>query len=128
MRVNVVTLFPELFTTFAETSFVKKAIAGAQLTLVLEPLRVHGLGKHRSVDDTPYGGGAGMVLRVDCVAAAIDAAEAGVRTHRVLLTPQGKRFVQPMAKSLVAREAVTLVCGRYEGFDERVRSLVDEEI
>jgi tRNA (guanine37-N1)-methyltransferase len=128
MRVNVVTLFPELFTPFAETSFVKKAIIGGQLTLVLEPLRAHGLGKHRSVDDTPYGGGAGMVLRVDCVASAIDAAEAGARTHRVLLTPQGKRFVQPMAKALVAREAVTLICGRYEGFDERVRSLVDEEI
>src|ERR1700742_296106 len=109
MRVNVVTLFPELFTTFAETSFVKKAIAGAQLTLVLEALRAHGLGKHRSVDDTPYGGGAGMVLRVDCVAAAIEAVEAGARSHRVLLTPQGKRFVQPLAESLVTRETVTLV-------------------
>jgi tRNA (guanine37-N1)-methyltransferase len=128
MRVNVITLFPELFTQFAETSFVKKAIVGEQLALVLHPLRTHGLGKHRSVDDTPYGGGAGMVLRVDCVAAAIDAVEAGVRTHRVLLTPQGKRFVQPMAKALASRDAVTLICGRYEGFDERVRSLVDEEI
>lgn len=128
MRINVVTLFPELFTPFAETSFVKKAIAVGQLALVLEHLRAHGLGKHRSVDDTPYGGGAGMVLRVDCVAAAIDGAEGGVRTHRVLLTPQGKRFVQPMAKALVAHEGVTLICGRYEGFDDRVRSLVDEEI
>ena len=128
MRVNIVTLFPELFTTFAETSFVKKAIVTGQLALVLEPLRDHGLGKHRSVDDTPYGGGAGMVLRVDCVAAAIDAVEGGTRSHRVLLTPQGKRFVQPLAKGLAAREAVTLICGRYEGFDERVRSLVDEEI
>src|SRR5947209_2762352 len=118
MRVNVVTLFPELFAPFAETSFVKKAIAGGQLSLVLEPLREHGHGKHRSVDDTPYGGGAGMVLRVDCVASAIDAVEAGVRTHRVLLTPQGKRFVQPLAASLTMRDAVTLICGRYEGFDE----------
>ena len=128
MRVNVVTLFPELFTTFSETSFVKKAIVTGELALALEPLRQHGLGKHRSVDDTPYGGGAGMVLRVDCVAAAIEAAEAGTRSHRVLMTPQGRRFVQPMAQELVAQNAVTLVCGRYEGFDERVRSLVDEEI
>ncbi|HVW28507.1 MAG TPA: tRNA (guanosine(37)-N1)-methyltransferase TrmD [Polyangiaceae bacterium] len=128
MRVNVVTLFPELFTTFSETSFVNRAIVGGKLVLVLEPLREHGLGKHRSVDDTPYGGGAGMVLRVDCVAAAIDAVEAGTRTHRVLMTPQGQRFVQPMAKALTEREAVTLICGRYEGFDERVRSLVDQEI
>jgi tRNA (guanine37-N1)-methyltransferase len=128
MRVNVVTLFPELFATFAETSFVKKAIVGGQLALVLEPLRAHGLGRHRSVDDTPYGGGAGMVLRVDCVAAAVEAVEAGARSHRVLLTPQGRRFAQPLAKSLVMHGSVTLICGRYEGFDERVRSLVDEEI
>ncbi|HEX4336533.1 MAG TPA: tRNA (guanosine(37)-N1)-methyltransferase TrmD [Polyangiaceae bacterium] len=128
MHVNVITLFPELFTTFSETSFVKKAIVTGALTLKLEPLREHGLGKHRSVDDTPYGGGAGMVLRVDCVAAAIESAEAGTRSHRVLLTPQGRRFVQPMARELVERAAVTLVCGRYEGFDERVRALVDEEI
>jgi len=129
MQVNVVTLFPELFTVFSETSFVKKAIVTEKLALRLEPLREHGLGKHKSVDDTPYGGGAGMVLRVDCVASAIEAIEASAgRAHRVLLTPQGKRFVQPMASELVSRESVTLICGRYEGFDERVRSLVDEEI
>jgi tRNA (guanine37-N1)-methyltransferase len=128
MQVNVVTLFPELFTVFSETSFVKKAISTEKLALRLEPLREHGLGKHKSVDDTPYGGGAGMVLRVDCVASALEALEATGRAHRVLLTPQGKRFVQPMASELVSRGTVTLVCGRYEGFDERVRSLVDEEI
>jgi tRNA (guanine37-N1)-methyltransferase len=128
MRVVVVTLFPELFGVFAETSFVKKAITTGQLVLAFEPLRAHGLGKHRSVDDTPYGGGAGMVLRVDCVAAAIETAEAGERSHRVLMTPQGRPFTQHAARELTARSAVTLVCGRYEGFDERVRGLVDEEI
>jgi tRNA (guanine37-N1)-methyltransferase len=129
MHVNVVTLFPELFGVFSETSFVKKAITTGELVLRLEQLREHGLGKHRSVDDTPYGGGAGMVLRVDCIAAALESAEAASgRTHRVLMTPQGTRFVQPMAKALVARGSLTLVCGRYEGFDERVRTLVDEEI
>jgi tRNA-(guanine-N1)-methyltransferase len=65
MQVNVVTLFPELFTVFSETSFVKKAIVTDKLALRLEPLREHGLGKHKRVDDDPYGGGAGMVLRVD---------------------------------------------------------------
>jgi tRNA (guanine37-N1)-methyltransferase len=129
MQVNVVTQFPELFTVFSETSFVKKAIVTEKLALRLEPLREHGLGKHKSVDDTPYGGGAGLVLRVDCVASALEALEVSTgRAHRVLLTPQGKRFVQPMASELVSRGTVTLVCGRYEGFDERVRSLVDEEI
>lgn len=129
MRVHVVTLFPELFTPFVETSFVKKAIQSGALDLRFEPLRAHGLGKHRSVDDTPYGGGAGMVLRVDCVVSAIEAAESATgRSHRVLLTPQGERFRQSMVLPLVARPATTLVCGRYEGFDERVRAFVDQEI
>jgi tRNA (guanine37-N1)-methyltransferase len=129
MRVQIVTLFPELFGPFLETSFVKKAISAGALDVKFELLRRHGLGKHLAVDDTPYGGGAGMVLRVDCVAAAIEAAEGDAgRTHRVLMTPQGTPFRQNAAESLVARPAVTLVCGRYEGFDERVRSLVDEEI
>jgi tRNA (guanine37-N1)-methyltransferase len=129
MRVHVVTLFPELFAPFAETSFVKKAVQIGALDLRFESLREHGLGKHRSVDDTPYGGGAGMVLRVDCVVAAIEAAEAeSGRAHRVLLTPQGERLNQSMVPSLLTREAMTLVCGRYEGFDERVRSFVDQEI
>ena len=95
----------------------------------LESLRQHGLGKHLSVDDTPYGGGAGMVLRVDCVARAIEAAEGqNGRSRRVLLTPQGAPFSQAIAGALVRQPSVTLVCGRYEGFDERVRSLVDGEI
>jgi tRNA (guanine37-N1)-methyltransferase len=129
MRVHVVTLFPELFGPFLETSFVKKAIGGGQLAVHLEPLRHYGLGKHQSVDDTPYGGGAGMVLRVDCIAQAIEAAEReSGRSHRVLLCPQGAPFTQATAHALVARPVVTLVCGRYEGFDERVRSLVDEEV
>ena len=129
MRINVITLFPELFSSFLETSFVKKAITTGQLFVHLEPLRKHGLGKHLSVDDTPYGGGAGMVLRVDCVASAIEAAEAGSgRSHRALLTPQGKPFSQAQGAELVTRDSVTLVCGRYEGFDERVRTLMDDEI
>lgn len=128
MRIQVVTLFPELFAPFVETSFVKKAVERGVLDVRFEQMRDHGLGKHRSVDDTPYGGGAGMVLRVDCVAAAIEAAEGADRSHRVLLTPQGRPFTQRAARELVARPAVTLVCGRYEGFDERVRGLVDEEI
>jgi tRNA (guanine37-N1)-methyltransferase len=129
MRVHVVTLFPELFAPFVETSVVKKAVQTGALDFRLEALRNHGLGKHRSVDDTPYGGGAGMVLRVDCVVAAIEAAEAETgRSHRVLLSPQGERFHQAMVEPLIARSVVTLVCGRYEGFDERIRTFVDQEI
>src|SRR3954449_608518 len=112
MRVNIVTLFPELFSSFLETSFVKKAIQTGQLSVHLEPLRKHGLGKHLSVDDTPYGGGAGMVLRVDCIAKALEASEReNGRSHRVLLTPQGAPLVQATGAALVKRPFVTLLCG-----------------
>lgn len=130
--VGVVTLFPELFSTFLRTSFVHRAIAEQRLSVQLEYLREHGLGRHRSVDDTPYGGGAGMVMRVDCVLAAIEASERKIgaipKAHRVLLTPQGRPFHQSAARLLATRGKVVFVCGRYEGFDERTRSFMDEEI
>lgn len=134
MRVDVVTLFPELFEKFLETSFVGRGRSGGQLEVRTHALREHGLGKHKSVDDTPYGGGSGMVMRADVLAACMDAVDLlGAKTgenkaHRVLMTPQGKPLDQTIVRSLAARPAILLVCGRYEGFDERVRSLVDEEI
>lgn len=130
MRVAVVTLFPELFGPFAETSFVGKARRSGELELMFEDLRQHGLGKHLSVDDTPYGGGSGMVMRVDCVLSAIEAVEArwSARAHRVLMTPQGQPFSQGLARHLATCPDLILVCGRYEGFDERVRSFMDAEI
>lgn len=130
MKVAVVTLFPELFAPFVETSFVGRARSGGALEVHLEPLREHGLGKHLSVDDTPYGGGSGMVMRVDCVHRAIESAERalGGRAHRVLLTPQGSSFDQRGAGALAARESLLFVCGRYEGFDERIRASVDQEL
>lgn len=134
MRIDIVTLFPELFTTFLETSFVGRAITGGQLTTRLRSPREHGLGKHKSVDDTPYGGGSGMVMRVDVLVACLEALDAEAaekgepRARRVLLTPQGAPFVQSKAAAFANEPALTLVCGRYEGFDERVRSFVDEEV
>jgi tRNA (guanine37-N1)-methyltransferase len=132
MRVGIVTLFPELFDPFTRTSFVGRAIESNSLVIHLEPLRDHGLGNHRSVDDTPYGGGSGMVMRVDCVVTAMEQAEAtltdGQRAHRILLTPQGAPLVQATAARLSALPSLVLVCGRYEGFDERVREFVDEEL
>jgi tRNA (guanine37-N1)-methyltransferase len=130
----VITLFPELFEQFATTSLVGRAIESGLLALHLEPLRKYGLGKHLSVDDTPYGGGSGMLMRVDCLVAALEALDALPDDagrgpfHRVLLTPQGKPFKQAMAQALSRRPRVALVCGRYEGFDERVRLFVHEEI
>lgn len=134
MRVDIVTLFPELFETFLKTSFVGKAQASARLQTRFKSPRDFGLGKHKSVDDTPYGGGSGMVMRVDVLAETMDALDAEAdaagepRAHRVLLTPQGSPFGQQKARELSERPAFMLICGRYEGFDERVRTLVHEEV
>lgn len=134
MRVDIVTLFPELFEGFLTTSFVGKAQKGGELVVRFRSPREHGLGRHRSVDDTPYGGGSGMVMRVDVLTATMDALDAEAeaagepKARRLLMTPQGKRFAQPAAVSYAQLPAIMLVCGRYEGFDERIRSFVDDEV
>ncbi len=132
MRVDVVTLFPEMFGGFLATSFVGRAIEGGQLAVRFRSPRDFGLGKHKSVDDTPYGGGSGMVMRVDVLVAAMESLDAdapgGVRARRILLTPQGRVLDQARVHDISGRDAVMLVCGRYEGFDERVRAQVDEEL
>ena len=90
MRVDVVTLFPELFDTFTKTSFVGRAIDSGTLAVRFRSPRDFGLGKHKSVDDTPYGGGSGMVMRVDVMVACIESLDdLAPKAHRVLLTPQG---------------------------------------
>jgi tRNA (guanine37-N1)-methyltransferase len=133
MRVSIVTLFPELFEPLLRTSMIGRATEGP-LEVEAVDLRTFGLGKHRSVDDTPYGGGSGMVLRVEPIVAALEAiderAQAAGRppAHRVLLTPQGEPFSQKTAHALAAEPHVALICGRYEGFDERVRSFVHREV
>lgn len=132
MQIAVLTLFPELFEAFSRVSFVGRAVEGGQLSLLIEPLRRYGLGRHLSVDDTPYGGGSGMVMRPDSVVNGIEGAERSLgisrAERRILLTPQGRRFDQQQARRLAGASSCVLVCGRYEGFDERVRQFVDEEI
>jgi tRNA (guanine37-N1)-methyltransferase len=132
LKVAVVTLFPELFEPFLRTSFVGRAVERGAMGVHLEDLRPHGLGNHLSVDDTPYGGGSGMVMRADCVVAAMEAAERALvtpqRPRRILLTPQGKPFNQARARALSELSGLILVCGRYEGFDERVRYFADDEL
>jgi tRNA (guanine37-N1)-methyltransferase len=132
VRIDIVSLFPEMFAGFLATSVVGRAIEDGLLAVRLRSPREFGLGKHRSVDDTPYGGGSGMVMRVDVLVATMESLDAdapgAVRAHRVLLTPQGRVLDQAKVIELAGRDAVMLVCGRYEGFDERVRAHVDEEI
>ncbi|MCD6500154.1 MAG: tRNA (guanosine(37)-N1)-methyltransferase TrmD [Deltaproteobacteria bacterium] len=130
MRITVVTLFPELFGGFLETSLIGRAVASGELDVEFVQIRDYALDRRRSVDDTPYGGGAGMVLRADILASAVEATtrDRGA-AHRVLLTPQGQRLEQPMVARLAQRQDLMLICGRYEGVDERFRErYVDEEI
>ena len=138
MRVDVVTLFPELFQPFLALGMVGRAVTGGALHVRLKSPRDFGLGRHKSVDDTPYGGGSGMVMRVDCIVDCLEALDAAPwpgdelalegRPHRVLLCPQGAPFHQRAAEALARRDRIALICGRYEGFDDRVRGYVDEEV
>jgi tRNA (guanine37-N1)-methyltransferase len=132
VRFDIVTLFPELFDSFFKTSFVGRAVTGGQMSVRFRSPRDFGLGRHKSVDDSPYGGGSGMVMRVDVLVATLESLDAnapdGLRARRVLLTPQGRVLDQRRAHALARCDAVMLVCGRYEGFDDRVRAYVDEEI
>jgi len=134
LHFDILTLFPGIFSSFLGESLINKGIERKQLNIRLINFRKHGVGKHLKVDDTPYGGGPGMLLRIEPIALTIAEHKekhqaAGRKTHTILLTPQGIPFCQEKAEELSSKEEViTLVCGRYEGFDERIRSHVDEEI
>ena len=117
-RASVLTLFPDMFPGSLGQSLAGKALAEGVWSLDVTDIRDFGMGRHRKVDDTPFGGGAGMVMRPDVV----DAAVASVADGRplVYLTPRGRRFAQADALRLAAGDGLVLVCGRYEGLDQRV--------
>ncbi len=130
MQFEVVTLFPEMFDSFLRASLLGKAVAAGRVEVAFVNPRDFTTDKHRSVDDAPYGGGAGMVMRAEPLVAAIEAATlARGPAHRVLLTPAGPPLTHARVRALAAMPRVLLVCGRYEGVDERVRQLaIDEEL
>ncbi|HSH20998.1 MAG TPA: tRNA (guanosine(37)-N1)-methyltransferase TrmD [Candidatus Caenarcaniphilales bacterium] len=127
LRVDIVTLFPDLFPGPLSASIPGRALERGLAILQAHDLRRWGLGRHRSVDDYPYGGGAGMVLRPEPIAAALDELT-GPDTTRILLDPTGTRFDQALARDLSTRRHLLFVSPRYEGVDDRVRSLVDLEL
>ena len=128
LRIDVITIFPQLFDVPLRTSLLGKAVAEGLLDVRVHDLREHGLGKHRSVDDEPYGGGAGMVMRPEPLFDAVEEVR-GPGGHVVLLSPRGRRLEQGLVAELAAREHLVLVCGRFEGVDERVaQHLADEEL
>ncbi len=128
MQFEVVTLFPEMFNSVLAASLLGKAIGSGVLDIVFTNPRDFAEDKHRSVDDSPYGGGAGMVMAAPPIAAAIESVLARGPAHRVALCPTGAPLTQAIVGRLATQPRVLLLCGRYEGFDERVRGLVDEEI
>ena len=121
-KAKILTLFPTAFPGVLGESLTGKALQEGLWQLETIDLRQFGIGKHRNVDDTPAGGGAGMVLRADVLGNAIDHAMEGVQGNWpiIYLSPRGKRMVQPMMRNLARADGVTLLCGRFEGVDERV--------
>lgn len=127
MRIDVITIFPDLVEVPLRTSIIGRAVESGVVEIGIHDLREHGLGRHRTVDDQPYGGGAGMVMRPEPLFAAIEPLrEAGA--HVVLLDPAGQRLSDSLARELASIPHLALVCGRYEGIDERVRTAVDREV
>ena len=131
MRIDVFTLFPAMVDGFCAESLLGKARTGGLLDLRLHDPREHTSDVHRTVDDAPFGGGSGMVMMAPPIVDALESlapTAAGGRPHRVLVTPQGAPFRQATARRFAGLEALAIVCGRYEGYDERIRAEVDEEV
>ncbi len=129
MKIDIITLFPDMFKGPFDMSMLAKAQELGLATITYRDLRQYGLGARRTVDDTPYGGGDGMVLRPEPVVAAIEAARAdNPKARVVVLTPRGQQFDQAAAARLAKLPGLILVAGHYEGFDERIYASADEEL
>ena len=129
MRFDVLTLFPQIFSGYLTQSLLDKAIANSLVSVHLHDFRDWSQDKHRSVDDRPFGGGPGMVLRVEPVVECVEAVQAQATDpgKLVLLSPQGRRLSQQIVEELATYQRVILLCGRYEGFDERVVDILQPE-
>jgi tRNA (guanine37-N1)-methyltransferase len=126
VRINVITMFPGYFVGPLQTSIVGRAIEEGALTVMVHDLRDHGVGRHRQLDDAPFGGGAGMVMMVEPLAASLKPLSG---THRVLFTPSGSPMTQATLDGWAGLGEITLVCGRFEGVDQRViDGFIDEEV
>lgn len=133
MKITILTLFPELFEPFLATSIIGRAVRDGHITVTLKNIRDFATDAHKTVDDTPYGGGAGMVMKVEpihrALAASIPTNNYSLPTRTVVLSAKGQQFTQAKAHEYTKCEHLVLICGRYEGIDQRVIDhLADEEL
>jgi len=127
LKIKILTLFPNMYNGFLSESIIKRAIDKNLVEFEIIDYRKYSNDKHNHVDDTPCGGGAGMVIRCDVIDRALKD-NTNNNTYKILLTPQGDVFNQKVAFDLSKKDEIVLICGHYEGFDERIRSYVDSEI
>ncbi|MCK4905069.1 tRNA (guanosine(37)-N1)-methyltransferase TrmD [bacterium] len=134
MDIHILTLFPNTFRGVFEESIIKRAQEKGLVKIFLHDLRQFGLGKHKVTDDAPYGGGAGMIMQIEPIYAAIKKIKKNnrkkkIKNRTILLTPQGEVLNEKKSKKLAKESSLVLICGHYKGLDERIRlNLIDEEI
>ena len=128
MKIDILTLFPEMFAPLKE-SVIGRAVTDGRAEIVITDIRDYTADKHKKCDDTPFGGGAGMVMTAQPIAAAIQAVDPLHTAKRVYLSPKGRRFCQSVVKEYAALDRILLLCGHYEGVDQRAIDLyIDEEL
>ncbi|MFH1823775.1 MAG: tRNA (guanosine(37)-N1)-methyltransferase TrmD [Candidatus Firestonebacteria bacterium] len=129
MIIDVITIFPEIFESFLKTSIVKRSIDKGIVKINLHNPRDFTTDKHRTVDEPPYGGGGGMVLKIEPIVKWLEKiSKERKKVKKILLTPSGKKFSQKMAIKLSKEKNIIFICGHYEGMDERIKYFIDEEI
>jgi len=128
MKFDLITIFPKIFDSYFNESIIKRARTKKKVKIAIHNLRDFALGRHRQVDDRPYGGGAGMLMMVEPVYRALKKIKKSKRSKIIIFNPSGKKFDQAMARKFSALDQLILICPRYEGYDARIKKLVDEEI
>lgn len=128
MKIDILTLFPEMFDGVLSASILGRAQQSGILSIETHDIRAFADNKHRKTDDYPFGGGAGLVMMAQPIFDCMESVCGGERPHRIMLTPRGKLLTSERAKELSKLDRIVLLCGHYEGVDERVNTLIDEEI
>ncbi|MBU4216552.1 tRNA (guanosine(37)-N1)-methyltransferase TrmD [Candidatus Parcubacteria bacterium] len=131
MNYNIITIFPGMFDSYFNESIIKRAQDKGIINIKTHALRDYTTDKHKTVDDTPYSGGAGMVMMIEPLYKALESVKSEIKTPKsrtILLSAKGRRWTQQVAQEFAELENITMICGRYEGVDQRILEFIDEEI